>query len=205
MSSGYSRRTIKNKRIRRTENRIMMGGAICVEDDRTNKFDHPDEINAWFEVESNKKKFFYGLGSILKGKEEAMDKQIAKLTKEIQLLNDGYINNEKNYEQLIEESQKTSATEMKDALQEHIREQLNKSYETKYSESLIKKQAYDMVKTAIINRRWYIVGDLKKKGGDTIIENIKKEAIKINISSKNKYLKYTSYTKLKKIKTFSAD
>lgn len=179
MSSGYSRRTIKNKRVRQIENQIMVGGAICVEDDRTNKFDHPDEINTWFENDANKKKFFYGIGSILKGKEEAMDKQIGKLTKEIQLLNDGYINNEKNYEQLIEESQKTSATEMKDALQEHIREQLNKSYETKYSESLIKKQAYDMVKTAIINRRWYIVGDLKKKEGGTIIENIKKEAAKI--------------------------
>ena len=139
----------------------------------SDKFDHPSQIIEFFKNEGNLYKFIYGIGSLLEYKESEMKKNIVSIEREILKLNEEYAKNEKNYQTMIEESQKDSSSEMKDSLQGSVREQLNKSYETKFSEKLIKKQAYDVVLKGLENRRWYIVKQLQSENpGKEIVDRI---------------------------------
>lgn len=155
---------------------LMSGGAVCPPSTGSNDFNHPTHVRAWFtegdDAEKHRYNFIYGLGVILKYKEETMQKNIDSILKEIDKNNDEYAQNELNYEKLMGEAAARSVSDMKEKLQETVRENLNKAYETKFSELLVKKQSYDVVKNAIINRRWYLVGELQKSaplvpgGGD---------------------------------------
>lgn len=155
---------------------FMSGGAVCPPSTGSNDFNHPTHVRAWFtegdDAEKHRYNFIYGLGVILKYKEETMQKNIDSILKEIDKNNDEYAQNELNYEKLMGEAAARSVSDMKEKLQETVRENLNKAYETKFSELLVKKQSYDVVKNAIINRRWYLVGELQKSaplvpgGGD---------------------------------------
>ena len=148
---------------------LMTGGASCPPSTADgNDFNHPTHVREWFtthpEAEKHRYNFIYGLGVILKYKEETMQKNIDSILKEIDKNNDEYAQNELNYEKLMGEAASRSVSDMKEKLQETVRENLNKAYETKFSELLVKKQSYDVVKNAIINRRWYLVGELQKTG-----------------------------------------
>lgn len=167
----------------------MRGGLTAVDacksvDNTVSDFDHPDKIKDYFfgdEKDVNRFKFIYGIGVILKFKESEMNDNIKSIEREIEKLNEEYVKNEKNYEDLIGSSNSGSASEMKEKLQESVREQLNKAYESKFSDLLIKKQAYDVVIKGLINRRWYIMKELQetKEGeeqGANIFKRIQESA-----------------------------
>ena len=167
-------------------------------------FDHPDKLEKYLNEEVNVAKFIYGIGVILKYKETTMKSSIATLERELTKLNEEYVKNEKNYQDLMEDSQGGSASDMKDKLQEAVREQLNKAYETKFSELLIKKQAYDVVLKGIENRRWYIVQQLQENGGNAIVKKINEAALDIYMfyrGPKYKNIRIQLYELVKTIST----
>jgi len=155
----------------RTSERCVVNKTAILE-----TLDHPDKIREWFKLDKNKYNFFYGIGSILEAKEKSMIKSINSIKLELEKLNDEYNKNEDNYRKLVEESQKTAPTEMKEALQESIREKLNVAYESKFSSLINKKQSYDLVRDSIVNRRWFIVDALQKNLGEDMINLIQKAA-----------------------------
>ena len=157
---------------------IALNGGACIIKAEENSFNHPTQVEQWFyderneeESKKNRYNFIFGLGVILKYKEELMDGKIKSILKEIDKNNDEYTQNEENYEKLMGEAQQRSTSDMKEKLQETVRENLNKAYENKFSELLVKKQSYDVVLECIRNRRWYIVAALQKDGGKTDIFN----------------------------------
>jgi len=148
-------------------------GGTCVVNAEENSFNHPTQVEQWFygpDEEQNKKNrynFIFGLGVILKYKEELMEGKVKSIVKDLEKNNDEYAMNELNYEKLMGEAQQRSTSDMKEKLQETVRENLNKAYENKFSELLVKKQSYDVVLECVRNRRWYLVAALQKDGGDS--------------------------------------
>ena len=128
-------------------------------------FDHPTHISEWWNKSdghgTNKAKFFYGLGVILKYKEDEIKKNIKSVLLELQKITEEYKSNENNYKTLLEDKKVDDLTEMRMNMQEKVREQLNISYESRYSELIQKKQSYDTVLKSIENRRWFIVASLQ--------------------------------------------
>jgi len=151
----------------------------CKTQEVSSKFDHPDTLQKHLGKQSERAKFIYGIGVILQYKHTTMKSSIESIEREISKLNEEYVKNEKNYQDLMEDSNGGSASEMKDKLQESVREKINSAYETKFSELLIKKQAYDVVLKGIENRRWYIVQQLQENGGAVIFDKINEAAADI--------------------------
>ena len=148
-------------------------GGKCAVNQNENSFNHPTQVEEWFkggseeQQKKNRYNFIFGLGVILKYKEELMENKIKSIVKDIEKNNDEYAMNEMNYEKLMGEAQQRSTSDMKEKLQETVRENLNKAYENKFSELLVKKQSYDVVLECVRNRRWYLVAALQKDGGIT--------------------------------------
>ena len=203
MMSGSKRQTRRHS-TRREYNRTRysyIGGSSgvqlerCAESSKSkeNSLEHPEHIATWFKDPKNKYDFFYGIGSILEAKEKAMTKSIESIKLALVKLGDEYTKNEDNYRKLVEDAQKTAPTEMKEELQESIREKLNVAYESKYSSLINKKQSYDLVKDSIVNRRWFIVDALQKNEGQDLIDLIQKAAEDIYTLYRGK--KYTAIRK----------
>ena len=158
----FAQKTSHTYKARRPKTNQSGGGKDC--DDLAlsiESFDHPSYVKAY--LDKNFYKFIWGLGVILKFKSEEMTGKVKRIEAEINNLNIEYRKNEDNYATLIEKTQNSSSSEMKEKLQESVREQLNTAYETKVSEKLIKKQAYDVVLKGIENRRWFLVKALQER------------------------------------------
>jgi len=158
-------------------------GGACDSKAEAGPFNHPTQVSEWFKKDNgaNKFKFIYGLGVILKYKQETMEAKVKSIIKEIDKNNDEYVKNEMNYEKLMGEAQNRGTSDMKEKLQETVRENLNKAYETKFSELLVKKQSYDVVIDCIKNRRWYLVAELQKddQGESGIVKKIYDAALEV--------------------------
>jgi hypothetical protein len=71
---------------------------ICDSNLIISDFDHPDKLKTYLTDVKYVAKFIYGIGVILKYKEETMKSSIATLERELTKLNEEYVKNEKNYE-----------------------------------------------------------------------------------------------------------
>jgi hypothetical protein len=148
----------------------IIGGAL------NEPFDHPELVKKWFMVPSQKNQYFYGLATILRWKENEMKGLLKSLLLSSEKLSSEYKSNEKNYENILKIDSGDDMSEMKENMQEKVRENLNLSYQTRYSELIQKKQAYELVVQNVVDRRWYIVNSLQKDGGKEMYERIIQEA-----------------------------
>jgi hypothetical protein len=143
----------------------LLAKTIAATAEDKKRFDLPRHVKAWLDEDGklNQKMFFYGLGMILKDKEEEMAKKIVSIKIEIEKLTNEYKKNEENYQALLENDITGDLSEMKEDMQEKVRENLNIPYQARYSELIQKKQSYDVVVTSITNRRWYIAYTLQQE------------------------------------------
>lgn len=159
----------------------------------TGSFTNPDEIKTWIENPDNFKKYILGLGVILKYKQGEMTANNKSITLALTKLSEQYKDNEKNYEQTLASGPQDELTDMRESMQEKVRESINIPFEKKYAELLQKKQAYETVLKSITNRRWYIVNDLQVNNGNAI-----KEKIKLAVDKVYSFYRGKKYEKIRK-------
>lgn len=156
-----------------------IGGGASLSTPAENNFDHPEHLESWFRIPDNKNQFFYGLAVILRYKENEMKGLLTSLVFAADKLSVEYKSNENNYKNILETDLGGELTEMKENMQEKVRENLNISYQTRYSELIQKKQAYELVIKNITDRRWYIVNSLQKNQGQDMVDRILKQSKEI--------------------------
>jgi hypothetical protein len=134
-------------------------------------FDTPEDIENWLNEGLNFTKYIYGLGKIMKAKQEGFEKQRSKLQSLDDNLREKFERNAIEFDKTMQ-VKNNKAKEMSDKLKEEVTKKIVEASQTGFFELQKKRQQYGSAIVAINNRKAWIVNNLEK--GDTG----KKEMIK---------------------------
>lgn len=136
-------------------------------------FDTPTDIETWLKEGLNFTKYIYGLGKIMKAKQEGFEKQRSKLQSLDDNLREKFERNAIEFDATMV-AKNAKAKEMSDKLKEEVSDKIVEASQTGFFELQKKRQQYGSAIVAINNRKAWIVNNLERgpTGKEEMIEKI---------------------------------